>query len=108
MSRNQWLLDVEQDTEKEVGASLETLLEPPWKIFVHNDDVTPYDFVVLILQNIFQLSAPEAEAVTFTAHMSGIAYVTTLPRAQAVRLVGKAHFAAGLEGYPLKFSTEPE
>ncbi|MEW5988100.1 MAG: ATP-dependent Clp protease adaptor ClpS [Chloroflexota bacterium] len=75
---------------------------------VHNDDVTPYDFVILILLNVFQLPHLMAEHVTWTAHTWGMAYVASLPLPEAKRRVGKAHFAAGLEGFPLHFSIEPE
>ena len=50
----------------------------------------------------------EAEHVTFIAHMSGIAHVATLPLPEAQKRVGKAHFAATLEGFPLHFTIEPE
>lgn len=83
-------------------------LEPLYKVFIHNDDVTPFDFVISILERIFELDAVTAEVVTFTAHTAGIAYVTTLPKTEAQRRVGKAHFAASLEGFPLTFTIEPE
>lgn len=87
---------------------VETLLEPPYKVLIHNDDSTPYEFVVGILRNIFALSPAEAELVTFAAHTTGIALVCVLPLSEAKARVGKAHFAASLEGYPLHFSIEPE
>ena len=87
--------DIYEETEQEEA------LEPNYKVFIHNDDVTPYDFVVLILQKIFELQAMEAEYIT-------IAYVATYPKTEAQKRVGKAHFAAGLEGFPLHFSIEPE
>jgi ATP-dependent Clp protease adapter protein ClpS len=46
--------------------------------------------------------------IMYSAHFTGIAYVQTLPKQEAERRIGKAHFAAGLEGYPLHFSMEPE
>lgn len=94
--------DIREEIEQEEA------LEPPYRVLIHNDEVTPYDFVVLILQKIFQLTSLEAEHVTFVAHTAGIAYVTTLPRAEAQNRVGKAKFAANLEGYPLQFTIEPE
>lgn len=94
--------DVHEDVDQQ------TALEAPWKVFIHNDDVTPYDFVVMVLERFFELSPLEAEHVTFVAHSSGVAYVTTLPRQEAEKRVGRAHFAASLEGYPLTFSIEPE
>jgi len=83
-------------------------IEPLYRILIHNDDVTPYEFVVVTLQRIFQLAPPEAEHVTLVAHTEGIAYVATLPHREAQKRVGRAHFAASLEGYPLMFTIEPE
>ena len=94
--------DVHEETEQ-VEA-----LEPPYRVLIHNDEVTPYDFVVLILQKIFQLTSLEAEHGAFVAHMSGMASVATLPRAEAQKRVGKAQFVANLQGYPLQFTIEPE
>jgi ATP-dependent Clp protease adaptor protein ClpS len=94
--------EISKDLEKEEA------LEPLYRILIHNDEVTPYDFVVLVLQKFFQLTPLEAEHITFVAHMSGVAYVATLPLPEAQKRVGRAHFAAGLEGYPLLFTIEPE
>jgi ATP-dependent Clp protease adaptor protein ClpS len=94
--------DIQEDTEQDEA------LEPLYRVIIHNDHITPYDFVILILQKIFQLKPLEAEHVTFIAHTSGLAYVTTLPLTEAQKRVGKAHFAANLEGYPLTFTIEPE
>jgi ATP-dependent Clp protease adaptor protein ClpS len=82
--------------------------ETPFTVFIHNDDVTPYDYVILILSHIFKLSHEMAEHVTWVAHTTGSAHVVTRPRDEAVRLVNRAHAAARLDGYPLTFSLEPE
>jgi ATP-dependent Clp protease adapter protein ClpS len=42
------------------------------------------------------------------AHFYGNAYVQTLARTEAERRIDQAHAAAELEGYPLRFSMEPE
>ena len=96
------------DIEQEVGREAEAAIEPPFRIFVHNDDVTPYDVVIIALQRFFDLTPLAAEHVTYIAHVSGVAYVTTLPKSEAEKRVGRAHFAASLEGYPLTFTIEPE
>lgn len=98
----------EADTEQDLEKQLEDALEPNCRVFIHNDDVTPYEFVIIVLQRIFQLASLEAEHVTFIAHTSGVAHVTTLPCPEAYKRVGKAHFAASLDGYPLMFTVEPE
>jgi ATP-dependent Clp protease adaptor protein ClpS len=86
----------------------ETELEPLYRVLIHNDDVTPMDFVVHVLKTIFYQSNPKAFEIMLIAHVSGVAYVQTLPKSEAEKRIGKAHFAAGLEGYPLHFSMEPE
>ncbi len=99
-------LDIAPDVYEETEQA--EALEPNYKVFIHNDDVTPYEFVIVILQKIFEQLPMQAEHITFVAHTSGIAYVATYPKTEAQKRVGKAHFAAGLEGFPLKFSIEPE
>ena len=86
----------------------QTELEPLYKVIIHNDNVTPMDFVVQILKTIFFLSNERAADVMLTAHVTGLAYVQTLAKSEAEKRINKAHFAAGLEGYPLHFSMEPE
>lgn len=96
--------EVSQDEDTEQTAELERL----HRVLVHNDDVTPYDFVLVVLVRFFRLQAADAERVTWTAHNSGLALVAILPLSDAQRRVGRAHFAASLEGYPLTFTIEPE
>ena len=86
----------------------ETALEPLYHVIIHNDDVTPMDFVVHVLESIFFVSGSQALDIMYTAHNSGASYVQSLPKNEANSRVGKAHFAAGLEGYPLHFTLEQE
>ena len=101
MMETEWELDTTLDQQTEDDQ------EDLAKVLIHNDDVTPMEFVVIILQRIFQLSPLEAEHVMITAHFNGLALVATLPMSEAKKRVGKAHFAAQLEGYPLMFTIEP-
>ncbi len=87
---------------------IKTELEPLYRVIIHNDDITPMDFVVRVLTSIFVLSQPDAMDVMLEAHYMGAAYVQTLPKTEAEKRINKAHFASGLEGYPLHFSLEPE
>ena len=96
--------EIYEDEEVEATEALESL----HKVLVHNDDVTPYDFVIVVLVRFFKLDPYRAELVTWTAHNSGTALVAVLPLTDAQSKVGRAHFAATLEGYPLTFSIEPE
>jgi len=94
--------------EIRVTEKTKTKLEPLYRIIIHNDNVTPMDFVVNVLTSIFVLSQPGALEVMLIAHYKGAAYVQTLPKTEALKRINKAHFAAGLDGYPLHFSVEPE
>ncbi|MBL8055500.1 MAG: ATP-dependent Clp protease adaptor ClpS [Anaerolineales bacterium] len=78
------------------------------RIIVHNDDVTPYDFVILILRQVFGLAPNQAERVTLRAHVTGLAYVMTLPIEEAKHRVGRAHGLARQAGFPLAFTIELE
>jgi len=95
-------IQIIDDTEQE------TELEPLYRILIHNDHVTPMDFVVHILKTVFYLSNEKAVDIMMTAHITGIAYVQTVQKSEAEKRVNKAHSEAGFVGYPLHFSMEPE
>jgi ATP-dependent Clp protease adaptor protein ClpS len=99
---------IQRQIQRRQEANPEEELERLYRVIIHNDDVTPYDFVIIVLVRFFQLDAPAAELITWTAHTSGVALVIILPLTEARRRVGRAHFAAAVEGYPLSFTIEPE
>lgn len=86
----------------------ETTEGPLYRVIIHNDDVTPMDFVLRILQSVFKLSGLHALHVMYSAHYNGQAYVQTLPKPEGVRRIGLAHTSARLNRYPLTFTLEPE
>ena len=86
----------------------ETELEPLYRVIVHNDNITPMEFVVQILKSCFYLSNAKAADIMLTAHVYGSAYVQTLAKSEAERRVSRAHAQSSHAGYPLQFSTEPE
>lgn len=75
-------------------------------VIIHNDDVTPMDFVVAVLRSVFGVGGIKAQGIMLTAHYRGQAYVCTLPRETAKDRVGRAHGLARQAGYPLTFSIE--
>ena len=83
-------------------------LERPFRVIVENDDVTPMDFVVMVLRLFFGLSLADAMSVMLTAHNEGRALVTTMPYEEAQERVYSAHTVAREEGYPLTFYLEPD
>jgi ATP-dependent Clp protease adaptor protein ClpS len=83
-------------------------LEKPYRVIIENDDVTPMDFVVLVLLTIFELDPDRAQRVMIEAHYEGHAYVRSLPYEDAKDRVYTAHSVARASGYPLSFYLEPE
>ena len=81
---------------------------PRYKVFVHNDDITPMWFVTKVLQGIFGLEAQRAEQVMLEAHTEGVAFVVALSLEQAEFRVEQAHSMARAARYPLTFTYEPE
>jgi ATP-dependent Clp protease adaptor protein ClpS len=101
-------LRVDVDTERRTGLDIEEADGGRFKVLIHNDNVTPYDFVITVLLRIFRLSPELAEHITWQAHTRGVAPVCTRPRGEAERLITEAHTAARTNGYPLTFSMEPK
>lgn len=77
-------------------------------ILIHNDEVTPYDYVINILGDLFMLSEELADHVAWTAHTKGVAVVVVRPRVEAEKLVKVAHGRARQVSYPLTFSLEQD
>ena len=86
----------------------EAALEKPFRVIIHNDDVTPFDFVIRVLHMIFELAIEKAIAITYEAHHTGNALVAVLPYREAHRRVYNAQSAAREFGYPLSFTLEPD
>ncbi|MEX1021304.1 MAG: ATP-dependent Clp protease adaptor ClpS [Litorilinea sp.] len=78
------------------------------RVLIHNDDETPYDFVIDTLNTIFMLSEEMAEHVAWTAHTRGTAVVVIRPRPEAEKLVKAAHARAKFNRHPLTFSLEAD
>ena len=106
--------DIDYDTETDIGIDLEFIvvddeeLERSYRVIIHNDDKTPFDFVINILVSVFELTLLKATRITLEAHYKGQAYVRTLPLNEAKSRVFKAQFAAREQGFPLTFTIEPE
>ena len=94
--------------EIQIIEDTETELEPMYTVIIHNDEVTPMDFVVEVLKQIFFLGNDRAAEIMLAAHIKGSAYVQTLPKSEAENRIERAHYAANVEGYPLRFTMERE
>ena len=86
---------------------VETRLAPLWRVLIHNDDITPFDFVMGVLIQIFKLSTIRAFQVTLEAHRGGVALVVVEAREHAEFHIEQAHSLARGRKFPLTFTMEP-
>jgi ATP-dependent Clp protease adaptor protein ClpS len=100
--------DVEVTPQTTYAVLSDEELEKPYRVIVRNDDVTPMEFVVLVLRTFFDLPYAKAIEVMWRAHTAGQAHVATLPYEEATERVYQAHSVAREAGYPLTFYLEPD
>lgn len=91
----------------EPEAAERTALLPQWKVLIHDDPVTTFQFVETLLAARFGKSARAAHRIAQETHDTGVALVTVLPLETAEFKVEQAHLAARAAGFPLTFSLEP-
>ena len=87
-----------------------TKLKTPqmWVVVLHNDDFTPMDFVVELLEEVFDKVEEEAEAIMLAVHNNGRARVQRYTREIAETQVEQAMELAALAKHPLLCTAEEE
>lgn len=87
----------------------QTLQEPPlYKVLLHNDDYTTMDFVVMILQTVFQKNTEEATRIMLNVHHQGIGIAGVYTREIAETKVALVHQMAKQHQFPLRCSLEKD
>jgi ATP-dependent Clp protease adaptor protein ClpS len=81
---------------------------PLHKVILLNDDYTPREFVVLVLQAVFRMSDSQAYNVMMTAHRKGCCVIAVFSKDVAETKAKEATELGRSKGYPLAFTTEPE
>src|SRR5213082_103694 len=87
-----------------------TRLEKPklFKVLLHNDDFTTMDFVVFVLQYVFNRSDAEAITIMLKVHNEGLGIAGTYPYEIATMKAEKAMNLAKSREYPLLCTVEEE
>jgi ATP-dependent Clp protease adaptor protein ClpS len=91
-----------------VKKSPETQEPPLYRVLLHNDDFTPMDFVVDILQNVFHYEPHLAQKVMLDVHQKGCGYCGIYPYDMAETKVSVVNHRARKYEYPLKCTMEKE
>lgn len=85
------------------------LQKPPlYKVLLLNDDYTPMEFVVIILQRIFHKSREEATRIMLHVHQKGLGICGVFTREVAETKVRQVLDFAKEHRHPLKCTLEPE
>lgn len=79
-----------------------------WKVLLHNDDFTTQEFVVWVLETVFNLPHAEAFAIMMHVHQSGVGVAGLFTRDVAETKLKATQQLAEQHEYPLLVTIEPE
>ncbi|HEY3178200.1 MAG TPA: ATP-dependent Clp protease adapter ClpS [Casimicrobiaceae bacterium] len=85
-----------------------TRVKPPplFKVILLNDDYTPMDFVVVVLQTVFSMSREKATLVMLQVHREGMGVCGTYTREVAAAKVDQVIEIARKHQHPLQCTME--
>jgi len=96
------------DLEEKSSVRTEGVLQEPsqYKILMHNDHYTTMDFVVQILETVFNKPSYEAAQIMLNIHTKGVGVCGIFTAEIAETKVDTVHSLARQHGFPLKCSME--
>lgn len=98
--------DFEQD-EAVVTESETRLKKPPlYKVLIHNDDYTTMEFVVFVLQTVFQHEETEAVHIMLQVHVQGVGVAGVYTYEIAETKVAQVEALARASEFPLLCTLE--
>jgi ATP-dependent Clp protease adaptor protein ClpS len=81
---------------------------PLYKVLLLNDDFTPMEFVVMVLERFFGLNHAQAYEIMLTVHKKGLAVVGVFSHEIAETKVAQVMDAARQNQHPLQCTMEKE
>ena len=79
-----------------------------YKVIVLNDDYTPMEFVVIVLERFFYKNREQATQIMLHVHMKGLGVCGVYTHEVAETKVSAVHRMAEQRGYPLRSGLEKE
>lgn len=79
-----------------------------YRVLLHNDDYTPMEFVVRLLQVVFHKGEAEATEIMLHVHNHGYGVAGVYTHEIAETKVAQVHMLARQQDCPLMASMEPE
>jgi ATP-dependent Clp protease adaptor protein ClpS len=93
--------------EQVVTQSREKVKKPPlYKVVIHNDDFTTMEFVVMVLQQVFQHPEADAFRIMWQVHTQGAGVAGIYTHEIAESKAEKGMNLARAHEYPLLFTVE--
>ena len=100
------------DDDSDVGVKLETKPKtkrpPMYKVMILNDDFTPMEFVVSVLERFFGMTHAQAFDIMLTVHKKGLAVVGVYSHEIAETKVAQVMDFAQRHQHPLQCTMEKE
>ncbi|MBF7687687.1 ATP-dependent Clp protease adapter ClpS [Acinetobacter rathckeae] len=101
--------DHHDDGDLDVKVAPPELKRPPlYVVVLLNDDYTPMDIVIEILQQFFAMNLDQATEVMLTVHYEGKGVAGIYPRDIAETKANQVNNYARSQGYPLLCQIEPK
>lgn len=106
------MADRKDGDDNDVGLALDvkpkTKRPPLYKVLILNDDFTPMEFVVMVLERFFGMSHAQAFELMLTVHKKGLAVVGVYSHEIAETKVAQVMDFAQRHQHPLQCTMERE
>ncbi len=96
------------DADLAVKPREKTKRPPMYKVLLLNDDFTPMEFVVMVLERFFAMDSGQAFEIMLTVHKKGLAVVGVYSHEIAETKVNQVMQAAREHQHPLQCTMERE
>ncbi|MDO5757703.1 MAG: ATP-dependent Clp protease adapter ClpS [Rhodobacterales bacterium] len=107
-----WIMSNENDDDPDVSVVLatrpKTKRPPLYKVLLLNDDYTPMEFVVAVLERFFNMSSAQSFEIMLTVHKKGVAVVGVFSHEIAETKVAQVMDFARRHEHPLQCTMERE
>jgi ATP-dependent Clp protease adaptor protein ClpS len=98
----------ERDRDVATKSRSKSKRPPRFKVILYNDDYTPMEFVVQVLEKIFQKSPSAATQIMLQIHRGGMGVAGVFVLEIAETKSAMVHRLAEERGYPLRCGVEKE
>ena len=97
-------------TDNDVIEQQKVELKKPkkWAVVLHNDDVTPMDFVIELLRIVFKLEIAQATKLMIKIHTEGSGVAGVYPHEIAEQKLSEAIMLVTINSMSLKITMEEE